>query len=413
MPSWVARTGLTVLALAAAVALGGAARADGNGLKFGNARLHPFIEIEAAYDSAVFVGGNGNIAGDLILHFRPGPKLDIPSPMFSLLLNGNVEYLLYTGVVDSGTRSDSHIAADADLDMGINRDGQFGVDIGDHFTRSDRITSTPAMPIGVLSLYNDARLKLNIRPYSGAITISPGYHFTVETFSCMLGGDPLCTGATASAQDYMNHNITLDGRWKFLPKTAVTVAAVFGIRSYLQSGTGSTDLMTLKAALGLTGLITSHLNVLLRVGWGQDFTTNSYSSLIAQAEIAWLFSETASVRGGYVRTFDPLGPPYASFGDDRAYLEGKLLLGGKLSLRGNVAFDWLIFNAPRTGTTTNASRATVAVDVGADYEIKPWVSVGGGYRLSFLASESSNDTILPGLKDFTRHEGYLKVVFIY
>ena len=203
MPSRTAKAGLSALALATALALGGAAFAEGNGFKFGDARLHPFLDIEGRYDSAAFVantggGSSSTIVGDLILHFRPGLKLDIPSPMFALTLNGNVEYLLYTGVVNSGTRNLSHVAADADLDIGVNREGQFGVDIGDHFSRTDRVTSNPSIQSGYLSLTNDARLKLNIRPYAGAITISPGYHFIVDTFSCIMSGDPLCNDTLAN-----------------------------------------------------------------------------------------------------------------------------------------------------------------------------------------------------------------------
>ncbi|MBI5548280.1 MAG: hypothetical protein HY901_30740, partial [Deltaproteobacteria bacterium] len=312
-----------------------------------------------------------------------------------------------------GTRSASHFAADADLDLDINREGQFGVVIGDHVTRSDRNISTPALGYGTLSLYNDARLKLNIRPYTGSVTIEPGYHFTTEIFSTASGistctgtSDASCDPAKIGAYDYLNHTVNLNGRWKFLPKTAMTLDSAFGARSYINSG-ASQGIMTLKAAIGLAGLLTTHWEVLLRAGWGHDFTAGTYSSIIGQAEVGYLFSETGSIRAGYVRTFEPTGGAYISFGDDRAYLDARLLLGGKLTVRGGFSFDYLSFR----GATTEFSQYNVALDVGADYEIKPWVSIGGHYRLSYLTSPDGSVQV--GLSSFVRNEGGLKLQFIY
>ncbi|MBI5548828.1 MAG: hypothetical protein HY901_33515, partial [Deltaproteobacteria bacterium] len=78
------------------------ARAEGNGLKFGDARLHPFIEISPEFDSAAALGqstttGSYETKGDLLFHFRPGLKLEMPSPVFAVNLTGNAEYVLYTG----------------------------------------------------------------------------------------------------------------------------------------------------------------------------------------------------------------------------------------------------------------------------------------------------------------------------
>jgi hypothetical protein len=432
MPNSSARAALSALALAIALVPGGAVRAEenNNGFKFGDARLHPFFDLELRFDSAAFAAPSAgsstsyDIPGDLLIHFRPGLKLEMPtSSFFNVNLNGNVDYILYTGIINSGTRSASYLAADADLDVGVNREGQFGVDLGDHFVRTDHNTSTPTLGIGALSLYNDARIKLNIRPYSGSITIEPGYHFTAEFFSpqgdepdfCTVGNDsPICNPKQLSMLNYINHDISLNGRWKFLPKTAMTLDSTFGIRQYTETGAGAgTDIMSLKAALGLAGLFTSHINLLLRVGWGQDFTAQSYSSVIGQAEFGYLFSETASIRVGYVRTFEPVGPPYISFGDDRGYVEGRLLLGGKLSLKANVAFDWLQFHGQAATTTTTAtpdkSQANLSLDLGIGYEIKSWVNIGGGYVLTYM----NGTNVYAGLSSFTRNEGYLKVEFIY
>jgi hypothetical protein len=76
-----------------------------------------------------------------------------------------------------------------------------------------------------------------------------------------------------------------------------------------------------------------------------------------------------------VRTFEPTGgSTYISYGDDRVYLDGRILLGGKLTIHGAASFDYLNFR----GATTGKDQFNVAFDLGLDYEIKPWVNVGGG-----------------------------------
>lgn len=402
--------------LAALLLSAGVARGEANGIKFGDARLHPFIDIEPWFDSAAALVESGTpgryvTAGDLLFHFRPGLKLEVPSSIIALTLLGNAEYVLYSGILNTGTRAASHFAADADLDLMINRDGQFSVDIGDHFVRSDRNSSTPSLNFGTLSLFNEARLKLIIKPYNGAISIEPGYKFGAEIFTsassiavCPDGSNSSCDPSQISMYDYLNHNISLNGRWRFLPKTALVFDSNFGIRTYINPG--STGIMTLKAALGVAGLLTTHWEVLLRVGWGHDFTANSYSSVIGQAEVGYIFSQTGSVKLGYVRTFEPTGgTTYVTFGDDRAYLEGRLLLGGKLTLNGTFSFDYLQFRG-----TASKDQFNVGLSLGADYEIKPWVNIGGGYRLSYLVSDSA---VAVGLDSFVRHEAFLKVQFIY
>lgn len=402
------------LVLLSVLLLGGVARAEANGFKFGDARVHPFFELEPRYDSAAaMVGGAGGtpytIPSDLVLRFRPGLKLDMPSPMFAVALNGNVEYVQYTGIVDPGTRTASHFATDADLDIGVNREGQVAFGLGDHVVRSDHTTMV-ALSMGTLSILNDARAKLSIRPYVGSLTIEPNYHFTTEVFSplskvktCPGASDASCDPSYLKQLDYLNHNFSLNARWKFLPKTAITMDSTFGIRSYLN--VGSTGMTSLKATVGIAGLLTTHFEVLARAGWGQDFTASSYSSPIGQAEVGYLLSETGALRFGYLRNFEPTGAPFVSYGDDRIYLGGNILLGGKLTLRGNAGLDFVSLRGKKSRSQTD-----ISVDAGADYELTPWLNLGVGYMLTYL---TSNQAIIVGMKSFTRNEGYLKVQLIY
>ncbi|MGC4122089.1 MAG: outer membrane beta-barrel protein [Myxococcales bacterium] len=406
---------MAILALATLLAT--PAVAEGPGLKFGSARLHPYIELEPWFDSAVSVVDSGQIPGDLLFHIRPGFKFEVPSSMVAFNWLGNFDWVQYSGLMNKGTLAASHWAIDSDLDLAINRDGQIALDVGDHVVRSDRNTSSPSLRYGTLSLFNEARLKLSIRPYNGSITIEPGYKFGVEVFSpyskisvCGTGPvTPECNPDQVSAFDYMNHTANLNGRWKFLPKTALILDTAFNARQYMNSvgGVRSKDMLSLKATIGVAGLLTTHWEVMLRAGWGQDFSLNTYSSVIGQAEVGYLLSETGSLRLGYVRTFEPTGgSTYNSFGDDRVYLDGRILLGGKLTIHGALSYDYLNF---RGAGATGKDQHNIAFDLGLDYEIKPWVTVGGGYRLTYMTGLS----VYASNNQFWRHEGFLKLQFIY
>ena len=393
------------------------ARADGPGLKFGDARLHPYLELESWFDSAAAtVGVETNryeIVGDLVFHIRPGFKLEVPSSPVALTWVGYFDWAQPAGVINPDTTNARHWGLDSDLDVAFNREGQVVLDVGDHVVRSDQNTSTPSLYYGTLSLLNEARVRLSFRPYNGALTIEPGYRFGVEVFSplssidtCTSGSDPNgCQLASLSMFDYMDHTVTLNARWKFFPKTALTFDSAFGAREYINPG--STNIMTFTAAVGAAGLLTTHWSVLLRVGWGQDLTMQSYSSVIGQAEVAYLFSETASVRLGYVRTFAPTGGTYLSFGDDRGYLDGRVLLGGKLTAHGAVAFDYISLRGPEI----EMDQYKTSLDLGVDYELKEWLTIGGGYRFSYITS--SNGLVYSGLDSFTRHEVFLRLQLVY
>ncbi len=399
------------VALAACLALfaGPAAGVEGTGVKFGEGRVHPFFQLESRYDSAALYAVDpqthqSQLLGDLILHFRPGFRLEMPSPTFAVDLNADLDYALYTLNKSFGPNSPSHLQGDADLDLGVNRSGKIGLDLGDHVVRSDR-AMVPSVAVGVLSLFNDARAQINFRPSGGALQVEPSYHLTTELFSTLLGGsipgcaDTYCNPANIPGLDYLQHTFSLNARWRFLPKTAVTLDSAFGMRSYL-SGTSPNN-NSLKAALGLAGLLSTHLSTVLRVGWGQDFTSSTYKSVIGQAEVGYLLSETGQIRLGYLRTFEPVGGSFITYGDDRAYLDTRFLLGGRLTLRAVGNFDFLTFRGPQARSDTR-----VTFDAGADYEAKQWFSIGAGDMVTYASYGSSASKL-------TRNEVYLRLQVIY
>jgi hypothetical protein len=315
------------------------------------------------------------------LHFRPGFKLDVPSPTFAVTLGAAAEYLVYTGLNSSTASSLNRLQAEANLDVGVLRGSVVSLDLGDHFTRSNQTTDLGS-PVGLLSLYNDARAAVTIAPGGGSLTVSPGYHFVIESFSPLqeIAGQ---TTSVPSNLDYLEHRITLENRWRFLPKTAVLLDGEYNIRAY--DGSGSTNISFFKATTGVTGLITPHLSTTLRAGWAMDVTTHSFSSVVGQLEGTYQPTELAQLRLGFLRNFEPVSAPYVSYEDDRAYLQGRMTLISRLTLNAQLSFDHLGFVA----TTADAGRtdAVFSVSAGADFEVTRWLIISAGGNFVYRDAE--------------------------
>jgi hypothetical protein len=389
----------------------------GNGLKVGDGRLHPTFDFETRVDSAVgYFPPPGNTApnvvtdtlsGEALLHIRPGFVLEVPGSSASVDLTGYVDYVHYTGLFTPGSTAVSHIEGLGDLKVTLNRESPVSVEVGDHFERSDR-TNSVAIGTGVLSLFNEARLAVPLRPGGGALEVTPQVSWGVEFFKPLGALSPIgCTDARVcdpgqvNSFDYSNLRTSLQGRWRFLPKTAVVVDAQFNYRSYFQSTTP--DALLLHATAGVAGLVTPKISVTAKAGWGKDFGAEYGGTVLAQLEASYLMSQTASVKVGYARTLEPVAA-LRLFRDDRGYLEGQALLGGRLTLRGSSSLDFLSFEGEGSRKDT-----IFRLDLGPQYQFERWLIGGVGY---LLAIRTSSDANARGL-NYTRHEGYLRVTVTY
>jgi hypothetical protein len=399
------------------------ARAEENGLKIGDGRLHPYFDLETRYDTAAQINVDDKTQAssgvpDLVFHFRPGIKLDVPSPTLAVNLGAAVEYLVYAGIKSKETSKLNRFQAEANLDLGILRGSVVSFDLGDHFTRSNQTTDI-GFVVGTLSLFNDVHGAMTVAPGGGSLTISPGYHLQLEAFS------PLATvtgNGTPSidygARNYLQHKITLENRWRFLPKTAFLLDGEYDIRKYA-SPSGGTDISFFRAQTGISGLLTPHVAVVARVGYARDMTLNSFGPLaiIGQLEGSYLPSETSLIRLGILRTFEPVALPYVSYEDDRAYLEARLLAISRLTLHAFTAADLLGFNKQNPQPNERARGDNqLQVGVGADLEVTRWFNIGVGDALSVRTSNRKLPTVdeptVAGL-NLTSDQVYLRLTVIY
>ncbi|NTX07211.1 hypothetical protein [Myxococcus sp. CA040A] len=385
----------------------------GNGFKVGNGRLHPYFELETRLDSGVgyfgregqeFPGGvSPDLSGELAMHFRPGFRLDIPSPRLAFNLNANLDYVLFTGLMTQGSNAASHMEGAADLLARINPEAPLSLELSDQFTRSDR-TRTAAIGAGILSLYNEAKVKAPWRPGGGAVEVTPGVAYAVEFFEPLGAsapadcGEGVCDPVGADRFNYGNLHLGLESRWRFLPKTALVLDTGVDVRRYFNDGGPNATL--LRALIGVAGLVSPKVAVTAKVGWGQNFGEAGGGTVLGQLDGTYLFSPTLTFKGGYLRMLEPVAA-YGMFRDDRVSAEARALLGGKLTLHAMGMVDFLSFSGNRGDTV-------VTVDAGPEYQFRPWLTGAAGYMLSNRSSSVDG-----GGLNYTRHEGYARLSVTY
>lgn len=373
------------------------------GVKVGEGRLHPFLQVDGRFDSQVGYFNLLAASPELILHVRPGLNFNLDNDSTMVAFDGAAEYLWYTGLLTPASKQLSRVQANVGLDARFNRDGAAEVQISDRLTRSDR-TQNPAVPIGVISLFNNARLAVPIHPGGRALEVTPSVAFGLEFFDPLLTGTipgcTTCNATTVSQMNYGNLNFGLSGRWKFLPKTAVVLDASFDYRLYFTAAANLPGLV-LRVQTGLVGLISPRISVTLLAGYGGNLASAApLHSAIGHAEVAYLPTENTRVALGYMRTVQPVST-LGSFIDDRGYLQGRVgLLGGRLSITADVSADYFWYFLP-----TPRNDLLLSIGAGPSFVVTSWFTVGASYRLGYRYS--------PATVSYVRHEAILNLNFHY
>lgn len=407
------------LALVAGLAFAQVPKAPG--LKIGEGRLHPFLEVDGRYDSMVgFFNVNQSTgapipSGDIVLHARPGLRFDLQTPSTFVAFNGSAEYLWFTGLITPNARTLSRFHANVGLDTKFNVDGPVEVQLGDNLVRSDR-TQNPVVGVGVMSLFNNLYLAVPIHPGGRALEVTPRVAWAVEFFDPLLTGVvPGCTDQTSvicnpslvSNMNYNNVNFGLNTRWKFLPKTAVVLDANLDWRTYFNAA-ANVPATLLRVQAGLAGLISPRIAVTLLAGYGGNLAPNAASTValhtfIATAEVSYTVTERSRVAVGYVRTTSAV-PALGTVINDRGYLRGGVaFLSDRLTINGQIAADNFTYM-----TTTPRSDFFISGMVGPQFVVTSWLDVSASYSLGFRTSSLASPSL-----NFARHEAMLRLSFHY
>jgi len=393
--------------------IGGAEQvyARGNGIQAGPGRLHPSIDLSLVFDTNPSYSSN-NAFSDLILQMRPGLTLEFPSDTVSFELNSKVGYDYYFGVENSNSTNLSTIAGEADLKLGFNPNGQFSFFIEDVFSRSGDPRYS-AVSGRFDRTNNEAKAHFQFKPGGGALMFDLAYGFFIDWFDD--------SGVNAQALSSYGHRIYFSGKWKFLPKTAVTIDFDSDIRRYpngYDNGTKNIDINAIRATAGMIGQISPSLSLVIKAGYGDTlldaptgYTGSDFRSAIGQAEVNFQVG-TMLLQGGYLRNFQP-APLYAYFGQDRFYLRYRQLLAGRFTLSAHVGFDLLDYG---TGVQADAGeRFDFLLTGGAsfEYHILDWLALGLDYRLQALFSDYAQPLAGAGGVEYSKHAFGFRVSLDY
>jgi hypothetical protein len=400
--------------IAALLVLGiaGVSAARGIGIKAGEGRLHPAIDLDFIYDTnpGYINSSSDALASDLILRIRPGLNLSFPSSKVSFELTGKVGYDYYFGIEKSATNDFSTISGEADMRVGFNPEGQVSFFIEDNFSRTgDPRHNTLSGRFDRTD--NEAKAHLQIKPGGGALMFDVAYGFFLDLF------DQTDQGNSEALTSY-GHRIYFSGKWKFLPKTAVTLDFDADLRRYPNAysdgplaGQKNVDVNAIRATVGMLGQISPTIGLTVKVGYGDSLLPSGYAgddfrSVVGQAEINFR-SGTTYVSGGYSRNFQPVGL-FVYFGHDKIYARFRQQIMAKFTLSADLSFGYLTYGEAILPGTDNKPDGVLDGKLAFNYHIQDWVEVGLAYYVQARVTNRTQPGGMPAEYNkhmFTLHVG--------
>lgn len=384
-----------------------------NGFKFGEGRLHVLGSLDTRYDSAggFFAGATADLrlSPEIISQFGLGLKYEWATDSTAVNVDGKANYLLYTGILTPGSRAVSRLQGDVQVGAHFNRNGAFGLKVTDTLTRTDQVQNL-LLATAALMLRNEAKIETPWRPGGGALEVTPSAAWAVEMFDAISSltvagctpGDPQCSPDALASMNNTNVNLSLDNRWRFLPRTSLVLSGSYDWRSYPDTAN-----RLLRIQGGLSGLLTSRILVLALAGYARDFAMTNINDFLGQLEISYLFNELTSIKAGFSRNVFPMAV-YGAVGNNRLYLEGKTVLGGRLTLRAQGSYQQFTFIKTNGSTLPDRADSALGLEIGPEYQFSQWLSVAAGYLYSYRQSTN----VLEGF-NFPRNEGYLRLNMSY
>jgi hypothetical protein len=174
------------------------------------------------------------------------------------------------------------------------------------YDQFDRFTQGSATPEGGINLFvynrdqNVGGFTIVYAPGGGIVDVRLGYENRFVYYE-NAGFNFLTNDA---------NDVTLRSRWRFLPKTALLWEVGITPTFFLNT-TGSSTLLPstfpFRTRIGINGLLTDRVSLLAMVGYAGTFATlgDNASTVIAQAQIQYIFSPLTSFALGFLRDVNP------------------------------------------------------------------------------------------------------------
>lgn len=300
---------------------------SGAGIRVGKLELHPGVAGEVGYDTNFFqaagaVTGRGQVVvieprfrpvtedgvsfgttgvfteprvGTFRLRVTPSLTLSTLSarrtdvdgpeaapPKLNLRAQASLSYneLLATDAQYSDAVSDNRfVSADLGVSAEFLPERPWGASLMGQYNRSVQPVNDPAAPPGFQRSTFRAGGGVAWRPGGGLLEWTLGYNITYVLFE----------DAAFSAFNSVANDLTLRGRWLFLPRTALIYAGNYGVFQYPSGGSIKPPGSPLSSLVGLNGLVTSHFGVTTMVGYKTIFFSRDaeFDSPVGSLELAW------------------------------------------------------------------------------------------------------------------------------
>ena len=318
--------------------------------------------------------------GDLIFHFRPGVKVDVPGEVVAVDARAAVERVQYLGMGDN-TADISGWWGDAGLRLSVNPKGRVAFELRDVFRRSNEVQAL-SLSLPALANYNMLSATVPFMPGGGALIFALGGDWAIEGYE-PLGGSGLCVQDPALATDPSCNTETLkklgytdlQGRgsaiWKFLPRTQATFDAGYSVR-VPNDTVYSPEISTLRVVAGLSGLVTTQFGATIRAGYGATSGSDSdFGTWLATVEAEWIPVPEASVKAGYSHNVgtEP-GALWAVYSVNRLSIDAQYKVARRYTASLSVRYDMVAYQVTGNDTTANVLLGR-AVAQGRGGEVAP------------------------------------------
>ncbi len=387
--------------------------AIGDGIRLGSGEgvLHAFADVDATYDSNAYTTSTG-AAADLVLHARPGLKLDIPGDTVAVDALAAVERVQYAGI-NANTSSLNSWWADGGLRISVNPKGRVGFELRDAFRRSNRAA---ALSLATPAIANNNTVSAThpFTPGGGALVFAVGGDWALESYepisgsgaSCDPAIDPACDSAVVKKLGYNEFQGRASAIWKFLPRTRSTFDVGY-FKRLPKDKAYSPEVSGLRAVAGLNGLVTTQFGMTVRAGYGTTLGDKSFGTLLASAELEWLPVTEASVRAGYSRSIgtDP-GAAYSVYQTNRFFLDARYQFARRITVQAEARYDMTDYEA-----TVKTSTKVLTVEPSIDAEVAKWMRASVGYTYTDRSSSGANAD-LPTF-NYKRNEVYIRASILY
>lgn len=373
---------------------------EGPGIAVGDSLVfHPGLGVEGGYDTNALLlpedyEGAGRLRVDLNLDLATRPPQregDTVAP-HKLDFRFGVAGFYNEYLSDNTTVSDRrNFNLEANLDLTLFPQNKFSFFIRDIFVRQIEPRYDVVNGYSLDLDRNEAKIGFNWNPGT-AFTLSFNYGFIFNYYEN--------SGDVATLGNRMEHEINLDTKWKFLPKTALVFHGQFVPILHMGDGTTSSGYLpnnsyNARGKIGLVGLLTPRFSVLAEIGYGTGFYDDNVDvdTIIARAELNFSITPFIKLSFGYDRDFrDSLWGNY--FIRDMGYLAYSHLIAGRVLINLKGGFSYFSYADLTIDNTLYQRRDPVAeVSLFVEYRIQDWLAINAtvNYSGNFTSFELNNN----------------------